>query len=105
MVIVVGYINDRSKTSIASIFDWLIDWWLGIQNGEGAINNEASIRRLANVSVNYARAGCQVIAPSDMMDGRIGAIKDALRVNSLDHRACVMSYSAKFASSFYGPFR
>ncbi|KAI8048185.1 delta-aminolevulinic acid dehydratase-like protein [Syncephalis plumigaleata] len=77
----------------------------GVQNEEGAINNEASIRRLADVSVNYARAGCQVIAPSDMMDGRIGAIKDALKTNSLDHRACVMSYSAKFASSFYGPFR
>ncbi|KAI9594584.1 hypothetical protein BDF19DRAFT_444155 [Syncephalis fuscata] len=77
----------------------------GVQNDEGAIDNEASIRRIANVSISYARAGCQVIAPSDMMDGRIGAIKQALRTAKLDHRACVMSYSAKFASAFYGPFR
>ncbi|RKP25849.1 delta-aminolevulinic acid dehydratase-like protein [Syncephalis pseudoplumigaleata] len=77
----------------------------GIQNEEGALNNEASIRRLGEVAANYARAGCQVIAPSDMMDGRIGAIKQALRESAQDHRACVMSYSAKFASAFYGPFR
>ena len=46
-----------------------------------------------------------MIAPSDMMDGRIGAIKKRLRAAGLDNRVSVMSYSAKFASSFYGPFR
>lgn len=50
-------------------------------------------------------SGCQVIAPSDMMDGRIGAIKKALFKNDMGNTVSVMSYSAKFASSFYGPFR
>ena len=50
-------------------------------------------------------AGCQVIAPSDMMDGRVGAIKKALFQNNMSNTVSVMSYSAKFASAFYGPFR
>ncbi|NXK94878.1 HEM2 dehydratase, partial [Formicarius rufipectus] len=50
-------------------------------------------------------AGCHVVAPSDMMDGRIGAIKQALISNDLGNKVSVMSYSAKFASCFYGPFR
>ena len=50
-------------------------------------------------------SGCQVIAPSDMMDGRVGAIKSALRNNGLGGKVAVLSYSAKFASGFYGPFR
>lgn len=49
--------------------------------------------------------GAHIIAPSDMMDGRIRAIKDILRLNNLGNRVCVLAYSAKFASSFYGPFR
>ena len=49
--------------------------------------------------------GCHIIAPSDMMDGRIGAIKKMLTENGYGSRVSVMSYSAKFASSFYGPFR
>lgn len=49
--------------------------------------------------------GCHIIAPSDMMDGRVGAIKQTLRLNGLANRVSVMSYSAKFASNFYGPFR
>ncbi|KAK3602548.1 hypothetical protein CHS0354_003800 [Potamilus streckersoni] len=77
----------------------------GILFEDGSINNEASIARLAEISVSYAKAGCQIIAPSDMMDGRIGAIKKALKENGLGSKVSVMSYSAKFASSFYGPFR
>ncbi|XP_065191753.1 delta-aminolevulinic acid dehydratase-like [Sycon ciliatum] len=68
------------------------------------IDNEASIARLAEVALAYAEAGCQVIAPSDMMDNRIGAIKQKLQENKLAGVA-VLSYSAKFASQFYGPFR
>ena len=49
--------------------------------------------------------GCQLIAPSDMMDSRVASIKESLASASLDHTVAVMSYSAKFASSFYGPFR
>ncbi|KAJ3293806.1 hypothetical protein HK104_004175 [Borealophlyctis nickersoniae] len=77
----------------------------GILNEDGTINNQPSIERLAEVSLNYAKAGCQVIAPSDMMDGRIRAIKETLLANGLGGRVTVMSYSAKFASAFYGPFR
>ena len=76
----------------------------GIMYADGRINNQASIDRLAAISVQYAVAGAHVIAPSDMMDGRIGAIKHALNVNSQTH-VSVMSYAAKFASCFYGPFR
>lgn len=50
-------------------------------------------------------SGCHVVAPSDMMDGRVGAIKDQLSKNGFGSRVAIMSYSAKFASCFYGPFR
>ena len=72
---------------------------------ERAIDNDASVARLAEVAVAYARAGAHVVAPSDMMDGRVGAIKAALRGAGLAGRVAVMSYAAKFASCFYGPFR
>ncbi len=71
---------------------------------DGSMDNAASIERLAEISVSYVRAGAHMVAPSDMMDGRVGAIKRALCEARLDH-APVMSYSAKFASCFYGPFR
>ena len=61
--------------------------------------------RLAEISVAYAKAGAHVIAPSDMQDGRIGAIKQALIDVGLESSTAVLSYSAKFASCFYGPFR
>ncbi|XP_066293838.1 delta-aminolevulinic acid dehydratase-like [Branchiostoma lanceolatum] len=77
----------------------------GILRENGTINNEASTQRLAEVSLAYAKAGCQIIAPSDMMDGRIAAIKESLRSHGLGNSVSVLSYSAKFASSFYGPFR
>ncbi|KAJ3129018.1 hypothetical protein HK098_002869 [Nowakowskiella sp. JEL0407] len=77
----------------------------GVVQADGVLDNLASIKRLAQVSVSYAQAGCQVIAPSDMMDGRIGAIKASLLEHGLGNRVAVMSYSAKFASAFYGPFR
>ncbi|KAH9265184.1 hypothetical protein BASA83_011267 [Batrachochytrium salamandrivorans] len=77
----------------------------GILHADGSIDNHPSIDRLAEVALNYAKAGCQVISPSDMMDGRIRAIKHALLKNRLGSSVSVMSYSAKFASVFYGPFR
>ncbi|KAI9098048.1 hypothetical protein DFS34DRAFT_593536 [Phlyctochytrium arcticum] len=77
----------------------------GVLNEDGTINNLPSIQRLAEVAANYVRAGCHVIAPSDMMDGRIRAIKEILIQQGLGNKAAVMSYSAKFASGFYGPFR
>ncbi|XP_063424440.1 delta-aminolevulinic acid dehydratase-like [Mytilus trossulus] len=77
----------------------------GILRKDGSIDNDASIKRLAEISLAYAKAGCQIIAPSDMMDGRVGAIKQILADNGLGNTVTVMSYSAKFSSSFYGPFR
>ncbi|KAM9325191.1 delta-aminolevulinic acid dehydratase [Gastrophryne carolinensis] len=77
----------------------------GILREDGTLQNEASCQRLAEVAVAYARAGCHIVAPSDMMDGRIGAIKKALISNDMGNKVSVLSYSAKFASCFYGPFR
>jgi len=70
----------------------------------GEIDNDSSIRTLAEVALNYARAGADAVAPSDMMDGRVGAIRALLDAN--DHSTTpIVSYAAKYASSFYGPFR
>ncbi|RKP12370.1 delta-aminolevulinic acid dehydratase [Piptocephalis cylindrospora] len=77
----------------------------GILHEDGSMNNAASAARIAEVSLAYAQAGCHIVAPSDMNDGRIRTIKEALLGAQLAHRVSVMSYSAKFASAFYGPFR
>lgn len=71
----------------------------------GIISNTLSTKRLAEIALNYAKAGAHIVAPSDMMDNRIKAIKDSLIVNGLENQVSLLSYSAKFASSFYGPFR
>uniref|UniRef100_A0A8C6YKX1 Delta-aminolevulinic acid dehydratase n=1 Tax=Naja naja TaxID=35670 RepID=A0A8C6YKX1_NAJNA len=77
----------------------------GLLRKDGSLENEASCRRLAEVALAYAKAGCHIVAPSDMMDGRIHAIKEALVANDMGNKVSVLSYSAKFASCFYGPFR
>ncbi|XP_037963730.2 delta-aminolevulinic acid dehydratase [Plutella xylostella] len=77
----------------------------GVLSPNGAIDHAASVKRIAEVSLTYAKAGAQVVAPSDMMDNRIKAIKDALVANKLQNQVSVLSYSCKFASSMYGPFR
>ena len=66
---------------------------------------ELTSKLLANMAGKMASAGADVVAPSDMMDGRVGAIKLRLRELGLEGKTSVLSYSAKFASSFYGPFR
>lgn len=75
----------------------------GIVEGE-AIVNDATINILAKMAVSHAQAGADCIAPSDMMDGRVHAIRTALEQNGFD-KTSIMSYSAKYASCFYGPFR
>lgn len=77
----------------------------GILKEDGTIDNSPSIRRIAEQAAAYAKAGAQIVAPSDMMDGRVGAIKAALREDGLQSSVSVLSYAVKFASSFYGPFR
>jgi porphobilinogen synthase len=71
---------------------------------EYEIDNDASLELLARTAVSLARAGVDVIAPSDMMDGRVGAIRKALDEASFSQTP-ILSYAAKFASGFYGPFR
>jgi len=75
----------------------------GVLDGE-QVENDLSVERLAATAVSHARAGADVVAPSDMMDGRVAAIRAALDANG--HRdVAILSYAAKFASAFYGPFR
>jgi porphobilinogen synthase len=76
----------------------------GLLRADGAVDNDASLELLARTAVAQARAGADVIAPSDMMDGRVGAIRTALDAEGLAD-VPIMAYSAKFASAFYGPFR
>ena len=76
----------------------------GVLRGDGSVDNDATLDLLARTAVAQAHAGADVIAPSDMMDGRVGFIRAALDEDGLTETP-IMAYSAKFASSFYGPFR
>ena len=71
---------------------------------DGDVDNDATLEVLVREALSHARAGADIVAPSDMMDGRVGAIRDALDENGF-HQVAIMAYSAKFASAFYGPFR
>ena len=71
---------------------------------DGEIINDATVEALVKMSVSHAAAGADFVAPSDMMDGRIGAIRNGLEEDGFT-RTGIMSYSAKYASCFYGPFR
>ncbi len=73
-------------------------------DGVPCVHNDPSVELLTATAVSHARAGADVVAPSDMMDGRIGAIRAALDEAGFSH-TIIMSYAAKFASAFYGPFR
>jgi porphobilinogen synthase len=68
------------------------------------VDNDATLELLSREALSHARAGADIVAPSDMMDGRVGAIRTALDQNGFSEIA-IMAYSAKFASAFYGPFR
>ena len=70
----------------------------------GEVRNDPTLELLVKESLSHARAGADVIAPSDMMDGRVGAIREALDENGYEN-VPIMAYSAKYASAFYGPFR
>jgi porphobilinogen synthase len=71
---------------------------------DGDVDNDATLALLAQAALSYARAGADIVAPSDMMDGRVRALREALDGASLAHVA-ILAYSAKYASVFYGPFR
>jgi porphobilinogen synthase len=76
----------------------------GLINSSGEIMNDETVEALVNQALCHARAGADVVAPSDMMDGRIAAIRNALESNGFKD-TMILAYSAKYASSFYGPFR
>jgi porphobilinogen synthase len=76
----------------------------GLLRSDGAVDNDATLELLARTAVSQARAGVDIIAPSDMMDGRVGVIRSALDEHDLADTP-ILAYSAKFASAFYGPFR
>ena len=76
----------------------------GVLDGSGYVANDASVEALVRQALSQAAAGIDIVAPSDMMDGRIGAIRKAL--DKADHiNTRILAYSAKYASGFYGPFR
>lgn len=77
----------------------------GLLNEDGSLKREESALRIGAVAVNYAKAGANCVAPSDMIDGRIKDIKTGLINAKLAHKCLVMSYAAKFAGNLYGPFR
>ena len=76
----------------------------GLIDESGYILNDETIEALVKQSLSHAAAGADILSPSDMMDGRIGVIRDALEANGFIHTR-IMAYSAKYASAFYGPFR
>ena len=75
----------------------------GLLEGE-EVENDSSVERLAATAVSHARAGASIVAPSDMMDGRVAAIRAALDAEGFD-QVVILSYAAKYASAYYGPFR
>jgi len=76
----------------------------GVVRPDGVIDNDVTLELLAQTAISHARAGADAVAPSDMMDGRVGALRAQLDGESLKETP-ILAYSAKFASAFYGPFR
>ncbi|MGO8905373.1 MAG: porphobilinogen synthase [Solirubrobacteraceae bacterium] len=76
----------------------------GVLRVDGSVDNDATLELLARTAVSHARAGADLVAPSDMMDGRVGAIREELDGEGFSEIP-ILAYSAKFASAFYGPFR
>jgi len=98
----------EAKLDIGVVCDVALDPYTthgqdGIVSG-GYVVNDETLEMLVGQSINQAKAGCDVIAPSDMMDGRIGAIRDGLDNAGFGH-VQILSYAAKYASAYYGPFR
>src|SRR5215216_5189148 len=76
----------------------------GVVLEDGTVDNDVSLELLAKTAISQARAGADAVAPSDMMDGRVGALRSALDEHGLAETP-IVAYSAKYASAFYGPFR
>ena len=76
----------------------------GVLGEQGQVENDATVERIARIALSHAHAGADIVAPSDMMDGRVGAIRAELDSEGFSDTP-ILAYSAKFASAFYGPFR
>jgi porphobilinogen synthase len=76
----------------------------GVLRDDGAVDNDATVELLARAAISHARAGADLVAPSDMMDGRVGVLRRELDAEGFSDTP-ILAYSAKFASAFYGPFR
>ncbi len=76
----------------------------GILDKNGHVDNDKTIEILSKMALNFAKSGCDIVAPSDMMDGRIRLIRSNLEKNKY-HDTCILSYSTKFCSNLYSPFR
>lgn len=76
----------------------------GVIDAQGVVENDRSVALLAQMAISHARAGADMLAPSDMMDGRVGALRDALDDQGFETLP-LMAYAAKYASGYYGPFR
>ncbi|WP_416385484.1 porphobilinogen synthase [Tsuneonella sp. CC-YZS046] len=102
-------IRDACGSDIGILTDVALDPYTshgqdGLVDGAGYVLNDATVEVLVGQALNQAAAGADIVAPSDMMDGRIGAIRQALEADG-HHNVQIMSYAAKYASAFYGPFR
>jgi porphobilinogen synthase len=102
-------IKDAHGDAIGILTDVALDPYTahgqdGLINDAGYVLNDETVAVLVDQAINQAQAGADIIAPSDMMDGRIGAIRKALEMNG-HQNVQIMSYAAKYASAFYGPFR
>lgn len=102
-------IKDAHGDNIGVLTDVALDPYTshgqdGVLDAGGYVLNDDTVGILVDQAVNQAQAGADIVAPSDMMDGRIGAVRQALEMNEFPN-VQIMSYAAKYASAFYGPFR
>jgi porphobilinogen synthase len=102
-------IKDKHGDRIGVLTDVALDPYTahgqdGLIDDTGYVLNDETVAILVDQAINQARAGADIIAPSDMMDGRVGAIRRALEMDG-HHNVQIMAYAAKYASAFYGPFR
>ena len=102
-------IKDAVGSDIGVLTDVALDPYTshgqdGLIDGEGYVTNDDTVAVLVDQAINQAEAGADIIAPSDMMDGRVRAIRMALEMGG-HHNVQIMAYAAKYASAFYGPFR
>ncbi|MEO9490449.1 MAG: porphobilinogen synthase, partial [Marinomonas sp.] len=102
-------VRDACGSDIGILTDVALDPYTshgmdGLLDANGYVTNDASVAALVDQAINQAEAGCDIIGPSDMMDGRVGAIRLALEMGGF-HNTQILSYAAKYASAFYGPFR